>query len=60
MVLTILLFVVFLLLIDNSSVLDYSPMKAAVVLLCVDFTGVVQAFDKAWDLDKANCVNYFR
>ena len=23
-------------------------------------TGVVQAFDEAWKLDKANCARYFR
>ncbi len=29
------------------------------VCVCV-FIGVVEAFDKAWQMDKANCANYYR
>ena len=39
------------------------PMYRICYFVCVcvyNYVGVVEAFDKAWMLDKANCAKYYR
>ena len=40
---------------------EWMCVMCALVYTCIHtYTGVVEAIDKAWEMDKHNCVRYYR